>query len=83
MTNGKIIELHNVAFVLSCNWNLILLGQLWKGSIIYYDKPFIMILIKGGKIIAHTKKNCNLFTLDVIILKQVISAISKVITITR
>lgn len=37
--------------------------------------------MKINKIIAHTKRNYNLFTLDLAIFGQIMSAISKVITI--
>lgn len=65
-----------------CDLNLISLGQLRESDIIYHDNPSIMTLMKSGKVIAHTRKNHNLFTLDLAVPDQIMLAISKAIAIT-
>lgn len=64
------------------NLNLILLGQLQESGIIYYDNLGIITLMRGNKIITHVKKGHNLFTLNLAIPDQVMSAISKAMVIT-
>lgn len=64
LVGGFIIKIHNIIFTLQYNSNLILLGQLHKNRIIYYDNTNIMILIKNKKAIKYAKKEQNLFPLD-------------------
>lgn len=82
LTGRRTIELHNVALAPNCDLNLISLEQLRESGILYHDNPSIMTLIRGGEIIAHFKKNYNLFILDKAMLGQVMSAISRAMTTT-
>ena len=63
LADGSTIELHNVALAPGCNSNLIFLGQLQESGITYHDNLVAMTLMKDGKVIAHARKNRNLFTL--------------------
>lgn len=58
------IELHDVDFAPGCDSNLISLGQLRESGVTYQDDPTMMTLMKDGKIVAHAKRERNLFTLD-------------------
>ena len=82
LADGITIELQNVALAPGCNSNLILLGQLQESSITYYDDPSLMTLIRGGRTIARAKKSHNLFTLDLAMPGQIMSAISRAMAIT-
>lgn len=64
LADGSTIELHNVALAPGCDLNLISLGQLRESGITYHDNPAAMTLMKDGKVIAHARKNRNLFTLE-------------------
>lgn len=55
------IELHNVVLASRCNSNLILLEQLRDSGITYYDNPDTKILMRNGKVIAHTKRANSLY----------------------
>ena len=81
LADGTIIELHNVALAPGCDLNLISLGQLRESGITYHDDPSSMILMRGNKTIARAKRSHNLFTLDLAMPGQIMSAISKVIAI--
>ena len=63
LADGSPIELHNVALAPGCDLNLISLGQLRESRITYHDNPAVITLMKDGKVIAHARKNQNLFTL--------------------
>ncbi len=76
------IELHNVALAPNCDSNLISLGQLRESGISYHDNPSAMTLMRVGEIIAHAKKNHNLFILNTAMPGQVMSAISRAMTTT-
>lgn len=76
------IKLFNGVLASEYNSNLILLYQPQENSIIYYNNPSIMTLIRGGKTIAYTKKSNNLFTLDFAMSGQIMSAITKAIGVT-
>lgn len=56
--------MYNVALVLEYDSNLISLEQLRESRIIYYDNPEAMTLMKDGKVIIYTKKERNIFTLN-------------------
>lgn len=58
------IKLHNVILPPNYNSNLISLGKLRKSRITYQDRPKAIKLMRKGKIIAYTKKEQNLFILD-------------------
>lgn len=77
LTGGRTIKLHNVALAPNCDSNLISLGQLRESGISYHDNPSTMTLMRGGEIIAHAKRDHNLFTLEAAIPGQVMSAISR------
>ena len=64
LADGSTIELHNVALAPGCDSNLISLGQLRESGITYHDNPAAMTLMKDGKVIAHARRNRNLFTLE-------------------
>lgn len=49
------------------NWNLILLGQLWKNDIVYYDTLIVIILTEKSKIIISVKKDQIFFILNLIL----------------
>lgn len=82
LADGTTIKLQNVGLVPVCNSNLILLGQLQENGITYHDDPSLMTLMRGGKTIARAKKSHNLFTLDLAIPGQIVSAISRAMEIT-
>lgn len=82
VADGITIELQNVALTLGYNLNLISLSQLQENSIIYYNAPSSMILIRGGRTIARAKKSHISFTFDLGMPGQITSAISRVMTIT-
>lgn len=42
---------------------MILLGQFKESEITYHDNPDAMTMMRDGKVIAHAKKEQNLFTL--------------------
>lgn len=60
------IELHNVAYAPDCDSNLILLGQLRDSGIKYIDNNEAMTLVQSGRIIAQTRRDRNLFILDLL-----------------
>ena len=64
LSGGNTIELHNVALIPGCNFNLISLGQLHESGITYHDNPMTMTLMRNGKVIAEAKREQNLFTLN-------------------
>ena len=82
LTDGTTIELQNVALAPGCDSNLISLGQLRESGITYHDDPDSMTLMKSGSIIARAKRNHNLFTLDLAMPGQIMSAISRAMAIT-
>ena len=82
LVDGITTELQNVALAPECDSNLISLGQLWESGITYHDDLSLMTLMRGGRTIAHTKKSNNLFTLDLAMPGQIMSAISRVMAIT-
>ena len=63
LSDGKTIELHNVAYTPECNSNLIFLGQLRESGISFHDDPTTMMLMRKRKVIAHAKREQNLFVL--------------------
>lgn len=73
-SGGTLIKLYNVALVPDCSSNLISLGQLQKSEIIYYDNLTFMTLMRSKKIIVYTRRERNLFMLELIIPNQVMSA---------
>lgn len=64
LADGSRIELQNVARALESHSNLISVGQLREHRIKYHDISTAMTLMRVGKVIAHAKKNRNLFTLE-------------------
>lgn len=74
LSGGTAIKLHNVALAPNCDSNLISLGQLRESGIRYHDNPTAMTLMRNGKIIAHAKRERNLFTLDLAAPNQAMSA---------
>ena len=52
LSSGILIKLHNVALALTCNSNLILLGQLRESGITYHDSPTAMTLMRKSEVIA-------------------------------
>ena len=82
LVDGTTIELHNVALAPECDSNLISLSQLRESGITYHDNPSAMTLMRDDKTIAHAKRSHNLFTLDLAMPGQIMSAISKAMTIT-
>ena len=82
LTDGTTIELQNVTLALGCDSNLISLGQLRESGITYHNDPDSMTLMKNGSIIARAKRNHNLFTLDLAMPGQIMSAISRAMAIT-
>lgn len=83
LTGGRMIKLHNIALAPNCDLNLISLGQLQESDILYHTNPSTITLMRGGKIIAHAKRNHNLFTLDIAMPRQIMSAISRVMATIR
>lgn len=79
--NKIIIEFHNIVLAFEYNLNVILLDQLLKNVITYYDNPNIIALMKSDKTIIYTKKSYILFTLDLAMFNQIILAISNIIAI--
>lgn len=75
------IKLYNVALAMNCYLNLILLEQLQKSGILYHNNPKIMTLIRDQKIIAHAKKYRNFITFDRAMYGQLMSIITKIITL--
>lgn len=65
LANGENIELQNVALAPKCDSNLISLGQLRKIGITYHDNLIAMTLMRNRKVIIYTKKDTNLFTLEI------------------
>ena len=82
LADGKTIKLQNIAFALGFDLNLILLDQLWESDITYHDEPSSMTFMRDGKTIACAKKSHNLFIFDLAMSGQIMSAISRVMTIT-
>ena len=62
MTDKLSIKLEEVAYVPKSNSNLILLEQLPESEITYVDNPDSMTLMQKGQVIAHVKREENLFT---------------------
>ena len=63
------------------NSNRILLGQIQKNGITYYDSPNAMILMRDSKTIIHVKRSHSLFNLNLAMLSQIISTIDKAMVI--
>ena len=82
LADGTTIKLHNVTLAPGCDSNLILLGQLRESGITYHDDPSLMTLMRGNKTIARAKRSHNLFTLDLPMPGQIMSAISRAMAIT-
>lgn len=82
LAGGTTIKLHNVALALTCNSNLISLGQLRESGITYHDNPSIMTRMRSGKVIAHARRSHNWFTLNLAVPGQIMSVINKVLAIT-
>lgn len=61
LSDGKTIELHNITYASECDLNLISLDQLRKRGILFHDDPITMTLMREEKIIAHVKREQNLF----------------------
>ncbi len=74
LSGDATIELLNVALALNCDSNLISLGQLRESKITYHDNSTAMTLMRNRKIVAHSKRERNLFTLDLATPNQVMSA---------
>lgn len=64
LADGRKIELYNMTLVSECDSNLISLGQLKEIGITYHDNPTTMILMRYRKVITYTKRDRNLFTLE-------------------
>lgn len=58
------ITLVNVAYILKCNFKLILLGQLRKLRILYYDHSYFIILKQGKSTIRLVVRYKNVFILE-------------------
>lgn len=67
------IGLHNIAFITDYNLNLIFFSQVYKNSIIYYNKSTKITLKKEETIIVYIKQECNLFFLNLTILRAIIA----------
>lgn len=65
-----------MALISMQNSNFILLDQLRKSGIIYYNNFSIMTLIRDNKTIAYIKRGHKLFTINLTISSQIILAIS-------
>lgn len=65
LTGGRTIELYNVTLTPKYDSNLISLRQLQESAISYYDNLPTMILMRGKEIIANTKRDHNMFTLEI------------------
>ncbi len=81
-TGSTTIKLYNVALAPNYNSNLILLGQLQKSGIIYYDSPNAMMLMRKGRIIAQARRDQNLFILDLALPGQAMSVRTRAMAIT-
>jgi len=64
---NNIIRIEGVIYAPDCDFNLILLGQLRKTGISYYDEGSYIILKRNGTTIAKALVVKNLFLLNVII----------------
>ena len=82
LADGTTIELQNVALAPGCDSNLISLGQLRESGITYHNNPSSMTLMRGGRTIARSKRSYNLFTLDLAMPGQIMSAINRAMAIT-
>lgn len=71
LDDGSSIRLKGVAYAPKCDSNLISLGQLRNSNIIYVDNPNTMTLIQGDQAIAHTRRDQNLFILNLAIPNKV------------
>lgn len=71
------IELHNVALVVRCDSNLILLGKFYESGNTYHDNLKAVILIGNGEVIVWAKRDQNLFILDFTQLGKAMIVISK------
>lgn len=71
---NRIIRLKNVAYTLDCNANLISLKQLCKSNITFVDDKNNLTLIEKRQEIAQTRRDYNLFILDLTMLIKVIKA---------
>lgn len=82
LAGNTTIKLHNIALTLRYNSNLILLGQIQESDITYHNNTSIMTLLRSSKVIIHTRRSHNLFTLNLTMPGQIMSAIGKAMVIT-
>lgn len=66
LADGSSLKLRNVAYAPDCDSNLISLGQLCDSNIVYVDNAKAMTLMQSGQPIAHTRRDQNLFILDLV-----------------
>lgn len=76
LEKNNIIKIYNITVTLRCNFNLILLGQLHKNRIIYYNSLIAITLIRDKKVISKTKGKRNLFTLNLANSRKVVAIIN-------
>lgn len=66
LDDGSSIRLKRVAYALKCDLHFISLGQLCDNNITYVDNPNAITLMQGGQVIASTRRDRNLFILDLV-----------------
>lgn len=76
LKRNNIIKIYNIAVTPKCNFNLILLDQLYKNRIIYYNSLIAITLIRDKKVIPKTKEKRNLFTFNLANSRKVVGIIN-------
>lgn len=65
LSDGSLLKLQDIAYAPDNDSNLISLGQLRDSNITYVDNSKAMILMQTGHLITHTKRDRNIFVLEV------------------